>query len=143
MPDTDPTGQGYYRDEPVGTTQLNPLRCTVVATYSTTGPVWTVSSDRRTHPGAAVAVAGAGDYDVSGLVRGTNYLVTGCEILPPTGTLVTGIKANVRAASLDAAAGTLSIDTRRTDSGALAAPSDGTELHLTIMVETLEDAQNF
>lgn len=133
----DPTGQNFYQNEPVGTRLLNPLDCHVVATYSTTGPVWTASTTaRRSHPGAAIAVAGAGDYDVTGLPRGVQYVVLGCEILPPTGTLVTGIKANVRAASLDPSAGTLSIDTRRTDSGALAAPSNGTELHLTLRVET-------
>jgi len=125
-----------YRQQPVETLLVDPRDIHVVATYSTTGPVWTVSTAaRRSHPGSAIAVAGAGDYDVSGLEKGGAYVVLGCELLPPTGTLVTGIKANVRAGSIDASAGTLSIDTRRTDTGALAAPSDGTELHLTLRVE--------
>lgn len=130
------TGQEQYKQQRLRTRLLTPMDVHLVATYSTTGPVWTVTSDRRSHPGAAIAVAGAGDYDVSGLPIGQNYVVVGCEILPPTGTLVTGIKANVRAGTLDAATGALSIDTRRTDTGALAAPSNATELHLTLRVET-------
>jgi hypothetical protein len=129
------TGQEQYKQQRLRTRLLSPMDVHLVATYASSGTTWTATSDRRSHPGTVITTAGAGDYDVSGLPIGQNYVVVGCELLPPTGEIL-ACQANVTAGSLDAAAGTLTVNTRDTADGALAAPANASELHLTLRVET-------
>jgi hypothetical protein len=145
MPDTDVSGQGWYRDEPVGTLQLNPLEADVVATFADSGTEWTLSTRaRRSHPGVTITRSATGVHDVAGLPRGTQYHVRAPHILSPTGDQsAQGIVANVLAGSLDADAGTLTVETRQPGTGALADPPDASELQLSVKVETLEDATSF
>jgi hypothetical protein len=129
----DPSGQQDYYHGPVGDLFIRPQRVRVRATYSTSGPTWTVSSTRRqSHKGVTITPS-TGSHAVAGLPRGSDYHVAGCEILPPTGTQLTNV---ANALIFDASAGTLTFKTRRSDSGAEAAPADGTVLHLTLDVET-------
>lgn len=129
----DPTKQSDYYFGPVGDIQLRPLKCRVRATYSSSGPAWTVSSTRRqSHKGVAITPS-TGSHAMTGLPLGGDYHVVGCELLPPTGTQLTCV-ANVL--SFDPSAGTLTFKTRRSDTGAEAAPADGSVLHLTLDVET-------
>lgn len=132
---SDPSGQGSYHDEPVGTLYLDPIECLVVATFSASGATVTVtSSNHASHPGAAIAGA-SGDYDVTGLPRGQQYHVVGCNLLCADGTVEPCI-ATVQAGSLDPAAGTLTFQVRGCTAGAETAPVDGTVVHLTLKVET-------
>jgi len=134
---TDVTGQGFYRDEPVGTLYLNPLRCYVVGTFSASGATVTVATTARTsHPGVTITGA-SGDYDVAGLPRGSQYHVVGCNLLLADGTVDPCI-ATVQAGSLNPGAGTLTFQVRRigTTPGGELAPVDGTVVHLTLDVET-------
>ena len=129
----DPSGQQDYYFGAAGDMFLRPMKVRVRATYSSSGPAWTVSSTRRqSHKGVTITPS-TGTHSVAGLPRGKDYHVVGCELLPPTGTQLTCV-ANVL--SFDETAGTLTIKTRRSDTGAEAAPADGTVLHLTVDVES-------
>jgi hypothetical protein len=124
-----------YHNVPVGDMYLRPLRVRVVGTFSASGATCTVdTSGRKSQVGALIAGA-SGDYDVTGLPRGSAYHVVGCTLLPADGTALTCV-ATVQANSLAPTAGTLTFQTRRSDTGAEAAPADGDVIHLTLDVET-------
>ena len=130
----DPTKQGLFHDEMVGETFSNPIDVRIMGTFSSSGAVCTVSSTRRqTVPGITIT-GDTGTYAVAGLPTGTDYTVIGCEILPPTGTQLVCI-ANLLAAGTSASAGTATLKTRRSDTGAEADPADGAEIHITLRLE--------
>lgn len=130
---SDPQGVNYHF-LPAGEMFARPLRCRVRATFSASGAACTVSSTRRQSHQATIT-GDTGSYAIAGLPQGGDYHVVGVEIAPPTGTQLVCI-ANVLAASLDAAAGTLTLKTRRSDTGAEADPADDTEVFITLDVET-------
>lgn len=124
-----------YHFVPAGDMFARPVRCRVQATFSASGATVTVATDgRKSHVGAAIAGA-SGDYDVTGLPRGSAYHVVGCNLLCADGTVEPCI-ATVQAGSLDASAGTLTFQVRGSTAGAETAPVDGTVVHLTIDIET-------
>lgn len=137
MPDLDPTGQGFYRRQRIGSTASNPLLVCIQATFSASGATVTVTTTgagaRMSHPGAAISGA-SGDYDVTGLPIGGVYHVLGCELLVADGTADVN-RATVQADSLDPAAGTLTFQTRQGSDGAETAPADDDVLHLTLLLE--------
>jgi hypothetical protein len=123
-----------YHFLPTGDMFARPIRCRVRATFTSSGAVATVSSTRRQSHQATIT-GDTGSYAVAGLPTGKDYHVVGVELAPPTGTQLSCV-ANVLAGSLDAAAGTLTLKTRRSDTGAEADPADGTEVFITLDVET-------
>jgi hypothetical protein len=142
MPDTDPTGQGWYHLESYKTRKLDPIQVEVVGTFSASGATCTVdTTKRRSHPGVTIEGA-SGDYDVAGLPRGVDYFVKGCNLLCADGTVEPCI-ATVQAGSLDPAAGTLTFQVRGSTAGAEAAPVNGTVIHLALEVETADDTVSF
>lgn len=130
----DPNGLNYHF-VPAGDMYARPLRCRIVGTFSDSGATCTVSTDgRKSHVGAAIA-GDTGDYNVTGLPVGSAYHVVGCTLLVADGTALTCI-ATVQADSLDPSAGTLTFQTRRSDTGAEADPADGDVVHITLDIET-------
>jgi hypothetical protein len=124
-----------YHFVPVGDMFARPLRCRVQGVFSSSGAVCTVSTDGRKSQVGATITGSAGDYDVAGLPRGSAYHVVGCEILSPDGTDEPCI-ATVQAGSLDPSAGTLTFQVRGTTAGAETAPSDTSEIHITLDIES-------
>lgn len=129
--------QPDYRDEKIATLLVNPLLVTLQGTFSDSGATCTVTSSgsgqRVSHPGATIT-GDTGDYDVAGLPKGGIYHVVGCNLLPADGTAATCV-ATVQAGSLDASAGTLTLQTRDSSDGSEADPADDDELHLTLLLE--------
>lgn len=122
-----------YYDGRVGNLYLRPLTCKVVATFSSSGAVVTVSTTRRqAHPGTLITGA-SGTYAVTGLPVGSDYHVVGVHMNPGTGTKLINM-ATVSA--FDASAGTLTFLTRQSSDGAVTAPADATIVFLTLEVET-------
>lgn len=130
----DPTQQENYYKDRVGDMFIGPARVRVRAVFSSSGAVATVSSTRRQSHQCTVTGA-TGSYAIAGLPRGKEYHVAGISMAPPTGTQLVNI-ANVLSSTLDPAAGTLTFKTRRSDTGAEAAPADGAEVFITLDVET-------
>jgi hypothetical protein len=119
----------------VGDLWNRPARVRVRGTFSASGATFTPSTTRRqSHPGVTITGA-SGSYAVAGLPLGGDYHVAGCELAPPTGTQL-GCIANILGGSLDTAAGTATLKIRRSDTGAEAAPANGTELFLSLELET-------
>ena len=117
----------------VGDLFVRPLKVRVKLTFTNSGATVTASSTRRqSHPGVA-CTGDTGSYAITGLPTGSDYHIEGCELVPPTGTQLTNI-ANVL--SFDASLGTMTVKTRRSDTGAEADPADNSVLYLTIGVET-------
>ncbi len=122
-----------YYFERTGDMFIRPLRVRVKLTFTSSGAVVTPSTTRRqSHPGLG-ASGSAGSYALTGLPLGSDYHIEGCTLVPPTGTQLVNI-ANVL--SFDASLGTLTVKTRRSDTGAEAAPADNSVLYLTIGVES-------
>jgi hypothetical protein len=130
----EPTATKDYYFEKPGDLFIRPITVKVRGTFSASGATCTVSSTRRQSHQATITGA-TGSYAVAGLPTGKDYHVVGCEILPPTGTQLVCI-ANILAASESASAGTLTLKTRRSDTGAEAAPADGAIIEFTLSVET-------
>lgn len=131
----DPTKQSLFHDEPLGELFANPMDVRIKGVFSSSGAVCTVSSTRRQAcPGVTITGA-TGSYAVAGLPTGMDYAVLGCEIKPPTGTQLVNI-ANILAGTPSASAGTATLKTRRSDTGAEAAPADGAEIEITLRLET-------
>lgn len=131
----DPTKQGLFHDEPIGELFSNPIDVRIKATFSASGATCTVSTTRRQSVPGVTITGASGSYAIAGLPTGQDYAVMGCEILPPTGTQLVNI-ANVLAGTPSASAGTATLKTRRSDTGAEAAPADNTEIHITLRLES-------
>jgi hypothetical protein len=131
----DPTKQSLFHDEPFAELYANPMDVRLKGTFSSAGAVCTMSSTRRQScPGVTITGA-TGSYAVAGLPLGTDVSVLGCELKPPTGTQLVCI-ANLLAGTPSASLGTATLKTRRSDTGAEAAPADGTEIEITLRYET-------
>lgn len=129
----DPTKQEHLHQQPVGDAWIRPAKVRIRATFSASGATVTVSSTRRqAYPGVGITGSG-GTYAVAGLPQGADYHPVGVALNPGTGTKLIN-QANVSA--FDAGAGTLTFLTRRSDTGAVAAPADDTVVYITLDVET-------
>jgi hypothetical protein len=124
-----------YHNVPVGDMFARPLRCRVVGTFSASGATCTVDTAGRKSQVGVTITGASGDYDVAGLPRGSAYHVVGCSLLCPDGTALTCV-ATVQPNSLAPTLGTLTFQTRRSDTGAEAAPADNSVVHLTLDIET-------
>ncbi len=124
-----------YHFVPVGDMFAAPLRCRVQGVFSSSGATCTVSTDGRKSQVGATITGASGDYDVAGLPRGKAYHVVGCSLLCADGTVEPCI-ATVQAGSLDPENGTLTFQVRGSTAGAETAPADGTEVHITLDIET-------
>jgi hypothetical protein len=124
-----------YHFVPVGDMYMRPIRCRVVGTFSASGATCTVDTAGRKSQVGVTITGASGDYDVAGLPRGSAYHVVGCNLLVADGTVLT-CDATVQADSLSPSNGTLTFQTRRSDTGAESAPADGAVIHLTLDIET-------
>lgn len=131
----DPTKQESLHQQPFGETFFRPALVRVRGLFSASGATFTPSSTRRQSFPGVTLTGDTGSYAIAGLPRGQDYHVMGCELAPPTGGQ-TSCDANILAGSLNAGAGTATLKIRNSTSGAEADPADGTELFLTILVET-------
>lgn len=130
-----PTKQDLFHDEPIGELFSNPLDVRIKGTFSSSGATCTVSSTRRQSCPGVTITGSAGSYAVAGLPTGQDYAVLGCELLPPTGTQLVCI-ANLLAGTPSASAGTATLKTRASNNGQETAPADGTEVHITLRLES-------
>lgn len=131
----DPTKQNLFHDEPLGELYSSPADVRLKGVFSAAGATCTMSSTRRQSVPGVTITGATGSYAVAGLPTGQDYSVVGCEIKPPTGTQLVCI-ANLLAGTPSASAGTATLKTRRSDTGAEAAPADGTEIEITLRLET-------
>jgi hypothetical protein len=131
----DPTKQGLFHDEPIGELFLNPLDVRIKAAFSASGATCTVSTTRRQAVPGVTITGSSGSYAIAGLPTGRDYHVVGCEVLPPTGTQLVCV-ANLLAGTPDASAGSATLKTRTSNTGAEAAPADGTEIYILLRLET-------
>lgn len=131
----DPTKQNLFHDEPLGELYSSPADVRLKGVFSAAGATCTMSSTRRQSVPGVTITGAAGSYAVAGLPTGQDYSVIGCELLPPTGTQAPCI-ANILAGSLSASAGTATLKIRSGALGAEVAPADGTEIHITLRLET-------
>lgn len=130
----EPTATSSYYFGGVGELFVRPILVRVRATFTASGATCTVSSTRRQSHQCTITGA-AGSYAVAGLPTGKDYHLIGCEVAPPTGTqLVSDV--NILAASLSASAGTFTLKTRTSSTGAEGAPADNTEVFITLLLET-------
>lgn len=123
----------YQYDVP-GFLFVNPLFVFVRATFSSSGATVTVSTTRRqAHKGCTITGA-SGDYDVAGLPTGRDYHLVGIEMTAADGTVAAN-KATIETGSLSASAGTLTFQVRTDATGAEAAPADGAEVFITLVLD--------
>jgi hypothetical protein len=133
-----------YHFVPVGDMFARPVRCRVQATFSASGATVTVSTDGRKSQVGAAITGSAGDYDVTGLPRGSAYHVVGVHMV---GVADAGTVFQADVTAFDASAGTLSFLTREIGysgaeagaavaTGDAAAPPDTAQIHLTLDIET-------
>lgn len=131
----DPTKQNLFHDEPLGELYANPLDVRLKGTFSAAGATCTMSSTRRQSVPGVTITGAAGSYAVAGLPTGQDYSILGCELLPPTGTQLPCI-ANFLAGTPSASAGTATLKIRKSSDGTEVAPTDGTEIHITLRLES-------
>lgn len=131
---SDPTKQENYYKDRVGDMFIGPARVRVRAAFSASGATVTVSSTRRQSHQCTITGA-SGSYAIAGLPQGKEYHVADISMAPPTGTQLVN-QANVLSSSLSPSTGALTFKTRRSDTGAEAAPADGAEVFITLDVET-------
>jgi hypothetical protein len=128
----DPTKTENYYFGGVGDMFIRPIRVRIRATFSASGATVTVASTRRQSHQATITGA-SGTYAIAGLPGGREYHPVSVEMNPGAGTQLVNL-ANVSA--FDSQAGTLTLLTRASSTGAVTAPADGTVVYLTLDVET-------
>jgi hypothetical protein len=120
-----------YYFERVGSLFVNPTLIFVRATSSASGATWTVSTTRRqSHP--VVITGSSGQYSITGIPSTTEIHGIGIALVLPSGTELVN---QVTFGAVSPSTGTLAFVTRNSSSGAAAAPTDGTVLYATLMIE--------